>query len=507
MNNTSRIVRPRTVSRDLLARLAVVTSTAAAFAALPVLGGLLVVTAARPVLAQDPGLEAAASSRLIAGLSLPAGAYRSTGAENLGQFTNALGGVARNNGGRINGRVEALIWLKSGGEGAKKALPGLLKKRGYQYAARPAEDTDAGRVTLFGAGNDDKKQRVLGMWVEQAEVTVLAWGAFAKGGGSAGSDEGAGRPEVLPSAASPAPQPRRPEPAGVGAGAIVIEATATTRVVNVMKNAMPELPAFPRLSPKPGYVRGYVYDAKGKPLQGAIIGVRATSAGGFYSGNSAKTDARGYYEVQSPWGVGHFYCAGYSVDYGEGRAAMSLYPSDGEAGNFASNVGAVKNWVLLTYGIADRDAVQDDPHAVSNYYGGNVALGWYASRPDSVLGGPSDLPVDGTVEVTLTPQGPLLDGSRGRPIVIRKPVGEGVGLGLYVVNIPVGAYKMSARLVGGGPLKMKETGPYGNRPFGLDPKETTGTATLWQRPGSAKASEATAQYSNWGQLQVSLSRP
>ncbi len=74
-------------------------------------------------------------------------------------------------------------------------------------------------------------------------------------------------------------------------------------------------------------------------------------------------------------------------------------------------------------------------------------------------------------------------------------------------NIPSGAYKISAKLVGGGPLKMKETGPYGNRPFGLEPKEATGSATLWQRPGSAKAGEALPGYSNWGQLVINLYRP
>jgi hypothetical protein len=65
---------------------------------------------------------------------------------------------------------------------------------------------------------------------------------------------------------------------------------------------------------------------------------------------------------------------------------------------------------------------------------------------------------------------------------------------------------MSARLVGGGPLKMRETGPYANRPFGLDPKEATGTAILWQRPGSAKAGETPAGRSGWHQLVVNLTR-
>ncbi len=488
--------------RTLIARIAAVASSAA-YAGLPLLGSLIVVPAG-PAVAQEAGLEAAASSRLIAGLSLPAGAYRSTSAENLAQFTNALNSVAKNNGGRI-GRVEALIWLKGGGDSAKKALPGLLKKQGYQYAPQPVQDTEAGRVTLFGAATADEKSLILGMWVEQTEVTVLAWGVFTKGGGTGDAGSAAAAPEVLPDR-----KPARPSDADAAAsdsGAIVVEVDASAKVVNVMKGAMPKLPAFPALAPKRGFVRGYVYDTHGKPLQGAVIGVRSTAAGGFYSGNSAKSDAKGYYEVESPWGVGHFYCAGYSIDYGEGRAALGLHPADGEAGNFASNAGAVKNWVLLPYGIADRDAVQDQPHASGNYYGGNVVLGWSVSREGSLLASESDLPAGGVVEVTLAPEGPLVDGSRGRTIIIRKPVGEGIGPGLYVNNIPAGTYKMSARLVGGGSLKMTETGPYANRPFGLDPKQATGTATLWQRPGSAKAGEAPPGHSNWHQLSVSLTRP
>jgi hypothetical protein len=492
--------------RTVIARIA---AASVVYAGLPLLGDLMLVPP-RPVLAQEgAGLEAAATSRIVAGLSLPAGAYRSTSAENLAQFTSALSSVAKNAGGRV-GQVEALIWLKSGGAGAKKALPGLLKKVGYGYAPEPTQDTEAGRVTLFGAGTEDLKRRVLGMWVEQSEVTVLAWGAFAKGNGGGAEDDAPAapaRPEILPPGHKPAARPADTDDSKSGDGnALVLNVPASAKVVNVMKGVTPKLPTFPELSPKRGYVRGYVYDTKGRPLKGAVIGVRATSAGGFYSGNSATTDARGYYEVESPWGVGHFYCAGYSVDYGDGRAALSLHPADGEAGNYASNVGAVKNWVLLPYGIADRDAVQNDPQACSNYYGGNVVLGWSVGRDGSLLASDSDLPAGGTLEVTFTPDGPLVDGSRGRTIIVRKPVGEGIGPGLYVNNIPAGAYKMSARLVGGGPLKMRETGPYANRPFGLDPKEATGMATLWQRPGSAKAGETPAGRSGWHQLVVNLTR-
>ncbi len=292
------------------------------------------------------------------------------------------------------------------------------------------------------------------------------------------------------------------------AGAITLSLDAKAYTVNVMGKAMPGIPAFPKLAPKPGFVRGYVYDTHGKPLAGAKLGVRSTATGGFYSGAQGKSDAKGYYEIAVPFGAAHFYNAGFAVDYGEGRAALGLHPADGEEDGFASNVGEVENWVLLPYGVADREGVQENPKYCNNYYGGTVILGWYADEdprgPD-----PKKLPPDGQFEVTLTPEGPLVDGSRGRPIVIRKPSTHNVGfLGqLYVNNIPVGSYRIAAKLVGGGALKMKEVGPNGGAAFGIAPKEATGTASLLLRPDSGKADEAGKAHGNWEHIQINLERP
>jgi hypothetical protein len=250
-----------------------------------------------------------------------------------------------------------------------------------------------------------------------------------------------------------------------------------------------------------------VYDTQGKPLPGARLGVRSTAAGGFYSGAQGKTDAKGYYEIAVPFGAAHFYNAGYAVDYGEGRAALGLHAADGEADGFASNVGGVENFVLLSYGIADRDKAQDDPRYPGNYYGGALVLSWYADD-DPRWPDPKKLPPDAQFEVTLTPQGPLVDGSRGRTLVIRKPATHNVGfLGqLYVNNIPAGAYRIAAGLVGGGPLKIKETA-HGGAAFGMEPREATGTAALLLRPDSAKADSAVAHHGNWNRISISLERP
>jgi hypothetical protein len=92
--------------------------------------------------------------------------------------------------------------------------------------------------------------------------------------------------------------------------------------------------------------------------------------------------------------------------------------------------------VLLPYGIADRDAVQNDPQACSNYYGGNVVLTWSVGRDGSLLASDSDLPAGGTLEVTFTPDGPARGREPGphhhRPQARRR----GHRPRLYVNNIP-----------------------------------------------------------------------
>jgi len=283
---------------------------------------------------------------------------------------------------------------------------------------------------------------------------------------------------------------------------LIVTVDASKEQVNVMGRTNPKIPAMPNLAVKPNIVRGYVYDSHGKPLKGAVIGVRSSSAGGFYSGASAKTDAKGYYEVRAPWGAAHFYCAGYVMDYGDGIAALGLHPADGDTDSFATSTGVVKNWVLLPYGVADRAGVQENPHYSGNYYGGTVILNYNTDSDNSTA-----LSAGSTIELTLTPQGSLIDGSPARTIVIRRPVKETLLGSLYINNIPITEYKVSAKIAEtGAELHMKETGMYSGQAFGLDPKEATGEATMLLKAGDPKANMVTAAHGNWTEFQITLSR-
>ena len=294
--------------------------------------------------------------------------------------------------------------------------------------------------------------------------------------------------------------------AAVSTQPILIEAAASAQTVNVMGRTLPALPTMPTLTRKPGIVRGYVYDSNGKPLKGAQIGVRSTIAGGFYSGAAAETDAKGYYEIKPPVGVAHFYCAGYAVDYGDGIAAVGLHPADGEVGSFATSTGEVENFVLLPYGITNRADVQDNPGYAGNYYGGSLYVSWWVNESGE-NGNPRNLPDKVQVEITLTPDGALIDGSPGRTIIVRKPVNGSVNTGVKINNIPIGRYKIAAKIVGAGPLRMRETAVSADTPFGLQPREATGAAALLFRPDSAKAGLTIAAHGNWKSVQILLERP
>jgi hypothetical protein len=391
-------------------------------------------------------------------------------------------------GSRVDPATAEMLGWESGSAAPREALYAALRKQGYERADHETVKNNVGQYSFFTLAGP--KESLFGMWVENGTHLILAWARLEA--------EERSTPESAPR--------RRDEPAPAENGAgLTLELQATTLHVNVMKGAMPRIPQFPALPKKAGVVRGYVYDSAGRPLKGAKLGVRSTAVGGFYSGTSAVTDEKGYYEIAAPAGVAHFYCAGYAVEHGEGLAAMSLHPADGAAGNFATPIGEVKNFVMLPYGIADRAKAQDDPRAGGNYYGGCLVLGWTVDR-GGIFSDPSYLPDGATIELTLTADGPLVDGSPGRTIVIRKAVGAGSPNQLYVNNIPAGPYQVSARVLGGGPLKMRETGPYANRAFGLEPKQAAGRAALMLRPNTADAGGVPAAYGSWSQVCITLER-
>jgi hypothetical protein len=186
-----------------------------------------------------------------------------------------------------------------------------------------------------------------------------------------------------------------------------------------------------------------------------------------------------------PQGVGRVWIAGVGMTYNGVRMALPLHPADGEISDFHSKTGGVENLALLTYGTANEAGASDNPAYGGNYYGASFNVGYYNREPGDENAPRSWMVLGSDVEITLTPDGPLADGSAGRPLVIRQKI---TPRGRFQVNnIPVGRYQIRARLIENGntvPIRLKD-GSLGGRKGGMTPTETDDTATIVFRSVSA----------------------
>lgn len=109
-------------------------------------------------------------------MRLPEGAYRSTAQDDIEALRQALMATAQTNHGKIDS-VEVLVW--SGAANPMSKLPGFLKQAGYSYVNRTAFQAEPGKITPIAAVRKDKKNDLLGMWIETPnKMTMLVWGIY-----------------------------------------------------------------------------------------------------------------------------------------------------------------------------------------------------------------------------------------------------------------------------------------------------------------------------------------
>ena len=409
---------------------------APALLAAPLLSGILA--------AITPGVavaaEAAATSPLT-GIPLPKGAQRLTQNDLPGKFAlllNAAGGEIKLP--AVEGKAEVLLWTTRPGRGpfVRTAVQTALKEAGYHvedisedriYKTNPFDDqfglsAEPIRISsidqrgYFTARNEQKRQTLVCGWILGDERIIIA---LAPTGFKEGPKEA-------------------PLPGVSGANVLLVK-----DINDAMKGIAPfKTPAFPKMAPKPGTVRGMVKDAGGNPIAGAQIIAQSSAAGGFRTDSRARTNAQGVYEVVLPVGVCQVVNADCTVRYNDKSYLLPLHPVDGERDHFNSKDGHIEHFVLRTWGPAGPNAEQS-PQFGSNYYGGHIRLLEYVDE-------------GGTFEVTLEPQGPLLGGVKGRTLVFRFP-NKG-GSEVFLNDIPIGRYLLRARLLDGGealPLRVKMT--------------------------------------------------
>ncbi|MFI7451871.1 carboxypeptidase-like regulatory domain-containing protein [Nonomuraea sp. NPDC049714] len=177
-----------------------------------------------------------------------------------------------------------------------------------------------------------------------------------------------------------------------------------------------------------GVLKGRVVGADGRPIQGAEI---AADNQLLYNSNLiVSTDADGFYRVDTDVAATFHVTASMKIDFNGKKYAIDLAPEDDTS--FAGPTGAVRNFTWKLTG--------ERPDGLG-HYGSSVLF--YLDNVDPQ--NPEVYLEDENVEVTLTPEGPLADGSAGQTITrraIRTPDGSGL------VDVPLGRYRISANYQG-----------------------------------------------------------
>lgn len=167
----------------------------------------------------------------------------------------------------------------------------------------------------------------------------------------------------------------------------------------------------------PGVVQGIARDAQGQPIAGALIWIQPAETTGLVK---VTTGADGRYRTKVYPKLPYYAAGWHWVQYRGKELCLRLAPENPDGNEaFVPEQGVVRNFIWKIQGPIG--------HSGDGYYGGEV-------RPFF-----AGIKVGDVIEYTLTPDGPLADGSGGQTIV-RKHDWED----FLWQDIPVGAYRVSA---------------------------------------------------------------
>jgi hypothetical protein len=366
---------------------------------------------------------------VLSGVKLPQGAARLNNmSDGFAGLLSSLAGEFKM--GRGPGNTEVAMWsdLKPGrARFTRTATEGALASAGYTVKEIDRNDiretnpfTDEyglqesavalstiDRISYFSATSTQRQQALVGVWIEGENRLALG---------------------VMP-VDFKAPRKAAALPSVGGANVVLVKDPR-----NAMKGiALQKNPTFPALARKPRTARGYAKFSDGKPIVGANLILWASAAGGFRTSVKGRTNAQGLYEIELPVGICEIVNADVKVNYNGVPYVLPLHPVDGEFDQFNSTSGGIEHLTLRTYGPGKY--ADTSPESGTNYYGGHLRLV------------PGNFGESGTVEVKLTPQGPLMGGVPGRTLVFRLPVGPSEH---YLNNVPLGRYTLTARLLDDG---------------------------------------------------------
>ncbi len=185
---------------------------------------------------------------------------------------------------------------------------------------------------------------------------------------------------------------------------------------------------------EPGVLKGRVVDAAGSPIQGAEV--VADNQLLYDSNGVVRTNDDGFYRVETNIGATFHATGTVTRQYNGQDYTLNLAPDDD--GPFAGPSGAIRNFTWKLSG-KRADGL--------GFYGGKVLFNLDITDPLN----PNAFLEDEKVQLTLTPDGPLIDGSEGSPIVgMATRNGDGSGL----EDVPIGRYRITADYEGR-PLAVK----------------------------------------------------
>lgn len=195
-----------------------------------------------------------------------------------------------------------------------------------------------------------------------------------------------------------------------------------------------KVPATPR---KPGWVVGSVTNMYGKPakdVQFAVTIGGVTLTGGQRTSFTPTVKPDGTFAQRVPEGLYAVRCDAI-VDYQGRQFRIPLDAQDGEPRDekTESSIGIVKDFRLRIQGLKNGG----NKAKLEDHYG--AAIGLHNGFKNAHAGA--------TIEVTLTPRGPLLDGTTGQPQTLKFDIDSVLGPGhrsRYYQNIALGCYTVSA---------------------------------------------------------------
>ncbi len=217
------------------------------------------------------------------------------------------------------------------------------------------------------------------------------------------------------------------------------------------KKPAPKKPAATKpttLKAKPNYIVGRVTNRAGQPIGGVEIGIYGTTIAGANVRFEAATNAQGMFSQRLPEGI-YGASAYLKKRFNNKNYKFTLPPTDGVTSvKHDSSLGIVKNFVWKISGLRPgetpgKTGAHTEP---AKYFGGFIYL------KSKVVGFGGDriyFPSGSTLEVTMTPRGPLIDGSKGQVKTFRRRFEQDVtsGIDWHLADIPIGTYTLSAQLL------------------------------------------------------------